>query len=167
MDVFSPNHLEISALFEDISLEGFQSDQLEAYALEFCKRTGMSGNGVVIVRCGEYGSLTTRNVATAKQVWLWSYYEAGAAEVVDATSGGNTYLEGFLQSWKASGDIFEGSVYAHVAASFAVKKIGLPAWEMSGGEETWNGVGLMRRLDGYREKLGLFKRGWRTLLRRM
>jgi sugar/nucleoside kinase (ribokinase family) len=68
VDVFSPNHLEISALFEDTSPKGFQPDQLEAYALEFCKGTGVSGNGIVVVRCGEYGSLTTRNAATAKQV---------------------------------------------------------------------------------------------------
>jgi sugar/nucleoside kinase (ribokinase family) len=99
VDVFSPNHLEISALFEDTSPKGFQPDQLEAYALEFCKGTGVSGNGIVVVRCGEYGSLTTRNAATAKQVWVPSYYEAGAAEVVDATGGGNTYLGGFLQGW--------------------------------------------------------------------
>jgi bifunctional ADP-heptose synthase (sugar kinase/adenylyltransferase) len=111
--------------------------------------------------------LTTRNAATAKQVWLPSYYEAGTAEVFDATGGGNTYLGRSLQSWKASGDVFEASVYGHVAASFAVEQIGLPAWELSGGEEMWNGVRVIRRLDQYREKLKLFKRGLRTLLRRM
>jgi hypothetical protein len=50
-------------------------------------------------------------------------------------------------------------VYEHVAASFAVEQIGLPAWGMSGGEETWNGVRVIRRLDEYREKLRLVKRG--------
>jgi EAL domain-containing protein (putative c-di-GMP-specific phosphodiesterase class I) len=52
VNVFSPNNLEISALFEDISPKGFQSDQLEAHALDICKRTGMSVNGVVVVSCG-------------------------------------------------------------------------------------------------------------------
>lgn len=93
--------------------------------------------------------------------------QAGTAEVVDATGGGNIYPGGFLQGWKASGDVFEASVYGYVAASFAVEQIGLPAWELSGGEETWNGVRVIRRLDEYREKLRLFKRDWRILLRRM
>ncbi|CAN9168702.1 unnamed protein product [Alternaria alternata] len=53
VDVFSPNHLEISALFEDTSPKGFQPDQLEAYALEFCKGTGVSGNGIVVIQYDE------------------------------------------------------------------------------------------------------------------
>jgi len=71
-----------------------------------------------------------------------------------------TYIwEGSCNAGKHWVMFFEASVCGHVAASFAVEQIGLPAWELSGGEETWNGVRVMRRLDGYREKLRLFKRG--------
>jgi hypothetical protein len=41
-------------------MKGFRPDQLEAYALEFCKVIGMSGDGIVVVRSGEHGSLTTQ-----------------------------------------------------------------------------------------------------------
>jgi sugar/nucleoside kinase (ribokinase family) len=44
-------------------------------------------------------------------VWLPSYCETGTAEVIDATGGGNTYLGGFLQGWKASGGVFEAYGY--------------------------------------------------------
>ena len=151
VDVFSPNHLEMSALFEDSPSKGFQPEQLEAYTLEFCKATGMSGNGIVVVRAGEHGSLTTQN--KAKTMWLPPYYESSSNKVVDPTGGGNTYLGGFIAGWKATGDIAEASMYGNVAASFAIEQIGLPSCQRVDGEETWNGARVMERLSQYKARL--------------
>ena len=151
VDVFSPNHLEMSAMFEDSPSRGFQPDRLETYALEFSKATGPHGSGIVIVRAGEHGSLTTQNAA--KNVWLPPYYQSSATKVVDPTGGGNTYLGGFIEGWKASRDITEASMYGNVAASFAIEQIGLPSCEAGDGEETWNGVRVMQRLSEYKEQL--------------
>ena len=151
VDVFSPNHLEMSAMFENSPSESFQPDRLETFALEFSKAIGPSGNGIVIVRAGEHGSLTTQHAA--KNVWLPPYYESSAVKVVDPTGGGNTYLGGFIAGWKTSGDITEASMYGNVAASFAIEQIGLPSCEVNDGEEMWNGTRVMARLSEYRERL--------------
>lgn len=151
VDVFSPNHLEMSTMLEDSPCEGFQPGRLETYALEFSKAIGPSGSGIVIVRAGEHGSLTTQHAA--KSVWLPPYYEPSAVKVIDPTGGGNTYLGGFIAGWKASGDIHEASMYGNVAASFAIEQIGLPSCEVSDGEEIWNGTRVMERLAEYRARL--------------
>ena len=152
VDVFSPNHLEMSAMFENSPSESFQPDRLETFALEFSKAIGPSGNGIVIVRAGEHGSLTTQHAA--KNLWLPPYYESLVTKVVDPTGGGNTYLGGFIAGWKASGDITEASMYGNVAASFAIEQIGLPSCGVvSDGEEIWNGNRVMERLSEYRERL--------------
>jgi len=151
VDVFSPNHLEMSAMFENSPSESFQPGRLETFALEFSKAIGPSGNGIVIVRAGEHGSLTTQHAA--KSIWLPPYYESLVTKVVDPTGGGNTYLGGFIAGWKASGDITEASMYGNVAASFAIEQIGLPSCEVSDGEEMWNGTRVMERLSQYRERL--------------
>ena len=151
MDVFSPNHLEMTAMFEDSPSESFQPERLEPYALELSKAAGPSGNGIVIVRAGKHGSLTTQHAA--KSVWLPPYYESSVTKVVDPTGGGNTYPGGFIAGWKASGDITEASMYGNVAASFAIKQIGLPSCEVSDGEEMWNGIQVMERLSEYKERL--------------
>ncbi|KAF1842052.1 Ribokinase-like protein [Cucurbitaria berberidis CBS 394.84] len=153
VDVFSPNHLEMSALFEDPPLKMLQPDQLEAYALEFSRATGMSGNGIVIIRAGEHGSLATQNAA--KKVWLPPYYQDGATKVVDPTGAGNTFLGGFIEGWKRSQDIAEASAFGNVAASFALEQIGLPSCQMRGGKELWNGVQVMDRLTEYKALLKL------------
>jgi sugar/nucleoside kinase (ribokinase family) len=137
-------------------MKGFRPDQLEAYALEFCKVIGMSGDGIVVVRSGEHGSLTTQNAA--RSVWLPPYYDAKAVKIVDPTGGGNTYLGGFAEGWKASKDIVEASVYGNVAASFALEQIGLPYCQMSDDEETWNGVRVMERLSEYKARLKSYSR---------
>jgi len=95
VDVFSPNHLGMTTLFEDSPSESFQPDRLETYALTFNKVTGSSGNGIVIVRAGEHGSLTTQHAAN--NVLLPSYYDSSVTKVVDSTGGGNTYLGGFIE----------------------------------------------------------------------
>lgn len=151
VDVFSPNHLELPALFETSSSKDFQSSQLEAYSSEFCKSTGTDGHGIVVVRSGEHGSLTTQ--AASKHVWLPPYYQSGAAEVVDPAGGGNTYLGGFIAGWIASKDAVKASAYGNVAANFAIEQIGLPSYQMRGDEEIWNVVRVMERLAKYKARL--------------
>lgn len=141
----------MTAMFENSPSEAFQPDRLKTYALEFSKATGPDGSGIVIVRAGEHGSLTTQN--SDKSVWLPPYYESSVAKVVDPTGGGNTCLGGFIAGWKASGDIAEASIYGNVAASFAIEQIGLLSCELSDGEERWNGARVMEHLAEYRARL--------------
>lgn len=138
-------------MFEYAPSDVFQPDRLETYALEFSKATGPDGSGIVIVRAGEHGSLTTQNAG--KSVWLSPCYKSSVAKVVDSTGGGNTYLGGFIAGWKASGDIAEASMYGNVAASFAMEQIGMPSCELSDGEERWNGAQVMECLVEYRAQL--------------
>ncbi|OAL54988.1 Ribokinase-like protein [Pyrenochaeta sp. DS3sAY3a] len=104
VDVFSPNHLEMSALFEDAPSETFQPDQLEAYAQEFSRATGTSCCGI--------------------PVWLPPYYQENSTTVIDPTGAGNTFLGGFIDGWKISQDITEASAYGNIAASFATSRLG-------------------------------------------
>ena len=90
-------------------------------------------------------------------MWLTPYYQSQAAEVIDPTGGGNTYLGGFIIGWKVLKDIVEASLYRNVAASFAIRQLGLPSCPMRHGEEIWNGVGVIKRLSEYKARLELQK----------
>ncbi|KAH7380178.1 putative PfkB family kinase [Pyrenochaeta sp. MPI-SDFR-AT-0127] len=149
--VFSPNHFEMAAIFEETAPKTFQPEKLEAYAQEFSRDTGTTGNGIVIIRAGEHGSLTTQPLG--REVWLPPYYQKGASNVVDPTGARNAFLGGFIHGWKASQDVEEASIYASVAASFALEQIGLPSCQTDGDGETWNGVQVMERLAEYKALL--------------
>lgn len=64
VDVFSPNHLELSALFNSPRPRAFKRSQLEVYDPEF---TDPGGAAIVVVRCGEHGSLTTQTTECATE----------------------------------------------------------------------------------------------------
>ncbi|KAH9872702.1 hypothetical protein J1614_005096 [Plenodomus biglobosus] len=152
VNVFSPNHIEVSALFGNTQPTHFSRPTLEAYATDLCKGTGARGTGIVIIRAGEYGSLTVRN--GGKMVWLLPYYLRGSRGVVDPTGAGNAFLGGFMAGWNASCDVVEASMYAVVAASFAVEQVGLPRRTGDGAEEEeiWNGVSVQTRMGEYRAR---------------
>lgn len=141
----------MSALFGETPPATFQPDQLEAYAEEFSSTTGPSGNGIVIIRAGEHGSLTSRT--GVKPVWLPSFYKKGSYQIVDPTGAGNTFLGGFIAGWNRSKDITESSLYGNVAASFALEQIGLPVPQISGNRELWNKVDVQERLTEYKLRL--------------
>tara|TARA_R110002003_G_scaffold39_14_gene2534 strand:- start:3759 stop:4691 length:933 start_codon:yes stop_codon:yes gene_type:complete len=151
VDVFSPNHLELCALFDDAKPEGFSTERLEKYAMQFSAATGLEGKGNVIVRAGEFGSLTVGG--SLDKLWLPPFYQDGASEVVDPTGAGNTFLGGFMAGWNLTHDIKESSIYGVVAASFAIEQIGLSKLELDGEYELWNGVQAMDRLTQYKDRI--------------
>jgi sugar/nucleoside kinase (ribokinase family) len=153
VDVFSPNHREITAMFEDGPSGGFDPTQLEDHAQHFCKAVGPSAKGIVILRAGEHGSLTSRCHDVVENVWLPPFYQLGTTKVVDPTGAGNAFLGGFMQGWIASQDMREASIYGIVAASFAIEQIGMPRCEVVGQDEFWNGVNVQHRLEEYKARL--------------
>ncbi|CAI6339761.1 unnamed protein product [Periconia digitata] len=125
VDVFSPNHLEIAAVFEDAPLPDFDTERWENFGQSILDSSlGPSGAGVVVIRAGENGAVAMSQ--TMRPIWLPSYYEQGSSKVIDPTGAGNTFLGGYIAGWQHTGDICEAMKFGHVAASFAVEQIGLP-----------------------------------------
>jgi sugar/nucleoside kinase (ribokinase family) len=152
VDVFSPNHLEMEALFETAATTApYHKGKLEEYAQEFAKATGPCGSGAVIVRCGEHGSLTVQDGPV--KLWLPPYYEMGSSGVVDPTGAGNAFLGGFMAGWKATGDLQEASCCGTVSASFAIEQIGLPSLDFDGDDGLCNGVRVLDRLAQYKVRI--------------
>ncbi|KAF1955365.1 Ribokinase-like protein [Byssothecium circinans] len=156
VDVFSPNHIEAAAIFDDTPSGTFDSEKTESFAQTIVDSSiGLDYNGVVIIRAGEHGALAmSRNT---RPTWLPAYYDEGSAKVIDPTGAGNTFLGGYIVGWQKSGNICEAMKYGHVAASFALEQIGLPdlVKDERGGQELWNGVSVMDRLREYKERLSL------------
>lgn len=152
VDVFSPNHLEMAALFE-LEPNEFHRETLESYAQRFLEcSVGPSGHGTVVIRAGTHGSLSVSR--SIKPCWLPAYYQDGSSEVVDPTGAGNAFLGGYMIGWQLTKNVVEASCYGNIAASFALEQIGLPEREQK-GEETWNGVSVVGRLHAYKERLDI------------
>lgn len=152
VDVFSPNHLEMTALFLQEIPKTFEPDQLEAYARIFLEVTvDQPGQGCVVVRAAEHGCLVgSRSEALS---WLPAFYALNAPEVVDATGAGNAFLGGFSIGLHAKLNIVDATSYGNIAASFALEQIGLPSRKSCGDKETWNGDNVASRLEIYRARL--------------
>jgi sugar/nucleoside kinase (ribokinase family) len=158
VDVFSPNHIEVAAIFDDTPSTDFDAQKLENYGQRFLDSSvGPNGTGVVIIRAGEHGALAMSRAT--RPIWLPSYYEKGASKVVDPTGAGNTFLGAYIAGWQKSGNICEAMMYGHVAASFALEQIGLPQLvvDQTDGTDRWNSVIVVRRLEEYKERLSLAK----------
>lgn len=160
VDVFSPNHLELAALFEDTVTDEFDPDKLEKYATEVAQTVGTEDRGTVIVRAGKHGSLTTLG-SSRNPVWLPAYYQCDSAKLVDPTGAGNAFLGGYLAGWQLSQDAVKASAYGNVAASFALEQIGLPTRLEMGDREIWNGEDVLGRFAEYASRLeSSITRGW-------
>jgi len=149
VDVFSPNHLEFTALFDTTTAQ-FDKAELERRALDFAKSIK---TGIMVVRCGEHGSLTIS--PNNPPLWLPPFYAQGAKQVVDPTGAGNAFLGGFTAGWTKTQDPREASMYGSIASSFAVEQIGLPKLGPDAGEEVSNDVRVMARLDEYKSRADL------------
>lgn len=157
VDVFSPNHREMDALFGEGNQE---SGPFDAVYLERCAAVlldagvGPSGEGSVIVRAGEHGAFWKRS--TSLPVWASAYHEVGSEKVVDTTGAGNAFLGGWIAGWLMDGEkdtrVREAMAYGGVAASFAVEQIGVPGAEKVGEEVYCNGVAILERLEEYRKR---------------
>jgi sugar/nucleoside kinase (ribokinase family) len=159
VDVFSPNHLELVALFGEFETASNDS-QIEILALKFlASGVGPTGKGAVVIRAGENGCLVqSRNIGLN---WLPPFYIAGMGEettmkVVDPTGAGNAFLGGFSVGYlRAQGDLVEATCYGSVAASFALEQVGMPQKSGEGDEELWNGASVLGRLREYKARQGI------------
>lgn len=153
VDVISPNHEELAALFGYIHASGVDMAVVEQYASHLLKHgIGPHGSGAVVVRCGKEGCyVATREITK----WLPAYHTS-QGKVVDPTGGGNGFLGGLAAGLvQTDGKVVEAAKWGTVAASFCIEQVGMP--QLNGptveeGEE-WNGVNVQRRLEEYRERL--------------
>ncbi|KAF2828499.1 Ribokinase-like protein [Ophiobolus disseminans] len=153
VDVFSPNHVDLCALFSDIPEKNFDRKNIVARAYHFVgAKSWDKAPAMVLVHCGEHGSLLLPR--DPKPKWLPAYYGQDAEGVVDATGAGSAFLGGFAAGWiESGGNVKEASVYGAVSASFAVEQVGLPVLTGGGKGERWNGVAVGERMKVFRKKL--------------
>ncbi|KAL2275082.1 hypothetical protein FJTKL_02535 [Diaporthe vaccinii] len=159
VDVFSPNHLEIQALFEHSSPPSrgkfLDRELLEEYTEMFLDRgIGPDGKGAVITRAGGEGCLVSSNSIPGRHKWLPAFYDNDSA-IVDATGAGNTFLGALAFAMSARGeDVLKASALASVAVSFSLQQIGLPSLSMeNGSRDRWNEDTFTRRCELYQDRL--------------
>lgn len=154
VDVFTPNHLELAAFFEQSPVASFNRSEIEMLGSKFlASGVGPEGKGAVVIRAGENGCFVqSRDIASQ---WLPPFYTADMAEehaskVVDPTGAGNAFLGGYAIGYlQRRGNILEAACYGSVAASFALEQVGMPEKSNGRDEELWNGVSVGRRLHQY------------------
>lgn len=103
VDVFSPNHVELAAIFGKLMSTSVNRLAIQEMASKFLTAgIGSSGHGAIIVRAGEDGCFV--NTARQPAKWLPAYYEAldcggqnkvASPKVVDPTGAGNAFLGGY------------------------------------------------------------------------
>ena len=153
VDVVSPNHQELAALFVRVEKDEASNEWAERMK-EQCdellgKGFGDKG-GVVVVRCGEYGCY----IASRDGSKSLPAYHSSSTKVIDPTGAGNAFLGGFgiglLEDPPEGMTVFENAAaLGSVAASFAVEQVGLPTLTKT-DRESWNGDDAVSRLQSYR-----------------
>jgi sugar/nucleoside kinase (ribokinase family) len=165
IDVFSPNHIELAALFGiDANRDG-QCERATIQELGYkCLLNGIGAfnKGTVVIRAGHEGCC----VFSRKQqnfVWLPPYY-LKSKKVVDPTGAGNAFLGGFAVGLMETGDDITAACYGMIASTFALEQTGLPVLDSSRSVtadgittvlETWNGTSVRARLQEYVLRIGL------------
>ncbi|KAF9691875.1 hypothetical protein EKO04_009863 [Ascochyta lentis] len=115
VDVFSPNHLELAALFNDAESRGKPTPfpevaptlpHLTSLGAVFVDAgIGPHSSGTVVVRAGADGAFALAKSASAAttpghvHVQVPAFYALGSGEVVDATGAGNAFLGGYMAGW--------------------------------------------------------------------
>lgn len=149
VDVFSPNHIEFAALFDDQSSR-FEQVYVESMVSEFLSGiTDPNFDGVVVIRSGEHGCLLRSLHLQAS--WIPPYYSLkDVSKIVDTTGSGNAFLGAFACAYVKTKDAVIAAQHGAVAASFALEQIGLPVCEVvENGVELWNGVRVQERLRSF------------------
>lgn len=159
VDIFSPNHLELQALFKDSGKSDSQKLLDRRSVEEYAERLldcgiGLNGRWAVIIRAGGDGCLISSNSLPERHRWLPAFYDNHSV-VVDATGAGNTFLGALAFAISACGhDLVKASALASVAASFSLQQIGLPSLCAEGeNRDNWNGDTFARRCEIYRAKI--------------
>ncbi|KAK4175528.1 Ribokinase-like protein [Triangularia setosa] len=154
VDVYSPNHSELLAVFGSLNTLPFSFDSktIQDLALQLLHSgIGPTGQGAVVIRCGEHGSLAVSNSYPAR--WFPAFYDGSSSKVVDATGAGNSFLGALTVKLAQGADLTAAVIMGTVAASLAIEQIGLPERVDESETETWNGFNVQSRVEEYRAKL--------------
>ncbi|KAJ3569740.1 hypothetical protein NPX13_g5977 [Xylaria arbuscula] len=155
VDVFSPNHLELSYLIEGKgeAEPTFFRDTIETQARIFLDSgVGRDGEGLVVIRSGEHGVLY---LSKSKAEWLPPYYGRGSDKVIDPTGAGNAFLGAFTVSFQETRDPRQACIYGSVAASYAIEQFGPAKLTPSScsSTERWNGTNVISRVQEFKSRI--------------
>jgi sugar/nucleoside kinase (ribokinase family) len=156
VDVLSPNHEELGALFGFEHTAGVEKRVVEKHAEDLvASGIGPNGNGVIVVRSGKEGCYIARPGGDKTSCWLPAYH-TDQQKVVDPTGGGNGFLGGLAVGLVRSGfDVVEAARWGSVAASLCIEQVGMPqltASASTGTSELWNGISVEDRLRELKER---------------
>jgi sugar/nucleoside kinase (ribokinase family) len=177
VDVVSPNHMELGALFEIGATRMLEAGIVE----ELSSRLLSSGisvddNGAIVVRVGKKGCYFAGKGYSG---WLPSVHATAAPKLVgkveDPTGAGNAFLGGLaiqlvrslgthglpsqtagdLLSTITAQSVREACIAGNIAASFAIEQIGLPILSQEKDSvsdkihERWNNFSTTDRIESY------------------
>ncbi|KAK3111864.1 hypothetical protein LTR53_012456 [Teratosphaeriaceae sp. CCFEE 6253] len=155
VDVISPNHDELGALFDYHHTAGVHKPTVEDHAQRLlAKGIGSNSAGAVVVRCGKEGCYIATTQLTR---WLPAFHR-DQANVIDPTGGGNGFLGGLAVGLvRSGGDVVEAARVGSVAASYCIEQVGVPALTCAGGgglgrAEEWNGSRVLERLAEFKDR---------------
>lgn len=155
VDVLSPNHEELGALFGFEHASGVEKQAVEKHAGELvASGIGRQGEGVIVVRSGKIGCYIARSGGDKRSCWLPAYH-TDQSKVIDPTGGGNGFLGGLAVGLvRTNFDVVEAARWGSVAASLCIEQVGMPqlADFPSGGKELWNGVSVEDRLRDLKQR---------------
>jgi sugar/nucleoside kinase (ribokinase family) len=156
VDVLSPNHEELGALFDFQHAASVEKWAIEKHAEDLVAGgIGANGNGVIVVRSGKEGCYIARSGGDETSCWLPAYH-TDQKKVVDPTGGGNGFLGGLAVGLVRSGfDVVEAARWGSVAASLCIEQVGMPqltAPASAGTSELWNGISVEDRLRELKER---------------
>ena len=155
VDVLSPNHEELGALFAFEHKSGVVKKAVEKHAAELlASGIGAEGEGVVVVRSGKIGCYIARAGSNQTSSWLPAFH-TDQNKVIDPTGGGNGFLGGLTVGLvRTEFDVIEAARWGSVAASFTIEQVGMPQLTPSAGgtTELWNGVSVQERLQDFKQR---------------
>jgi sugar/nucleoside kinase (ribokinase family) len=155
VDVLSPNHEELGALFSFEHKSGVVKEAVEKHAAELiASGIGAKGDGVVVVRSGKVGCYIARAGTSQTSCWLPAYHTE-QRKVIDPTGGGNGFLGGLAVGLvRTDFDVVEAARWGSIAASFTIEQVGMPQLTSStaGTMELWNGVSVQERLREFQQR---------------
>jgi sugar/nucleoside kinase (ribokinase family) len=152
VDVFSPNHLEMEAVYEEQPSGQLNVENLKKYIRYFQNASiEPDGAGYVLVRAGTEGCVIKSR--SMRPYWPPAFYQPGDQKVIDHTGAGNAFLGGFTAGLLQTGCPKEACHFGSVAATFALEQLGLPTRSVVDDVEQWNGVDVWTRLADYKTLL--------------
>ncbi|CAK1360815.1 hypotheticalsprotein [Cercospora beticola] len=152
VDLISPNHEELAAIFSYTHPDQPLKDVIEEHAQRLLDSgIGPQKQGAVVVRAGAEGCFV---LTSSQKRWLPAYH-SDSSRVIDPTGGGNGFLGGLAVGLVRTGfDVVEAARWGSVAASFTIEQVGMPILSSATDDqaELWNNVNVLDRLAEYRKR---------------